>query len=271
MSITIPSIDNVEFGLPCVVYGIGIQDKQCHIVRNEGHNNHQIIFSVKGNGILKVNGKEQLIPEGSYFYLKSNEPHEYYKECSTWETHWIMFSGDNIDKLLEKLSLKESGVYYYKNNLQIKKIYNDIADVLSSKDKYSGLEASTYLYKLLIELYKNRETEKKVNNTAEGDIIEPVINYINLNFTKDIELETLSNLVNVTPQHLCKVFKRKLSMRPFEYITRCRIQQAKKLLLSSNMTIKDICTSVGYKDTSYFCATFKKYETLSPSQFRGSL
>lgn len=269
MNVSIPSIVNEEIGLPCVVYGTGVQKKQCHIIRNEGYNLHQIIFSIKGNGILKVNGEIKNIPEGSYFYLKPNEAHEYYKNSDTWETHWIMFSGENIENLLKKLSFNESTVYYNKNNIKVMKIYNDISNTLKSCEKFSGFIASTYLYNLLVEIYISRQTENAINNSCDRDIISPIIDYINLNFTNDIELETLAKLVDVTPQYLCKVFKKKLLIRPFEYITRCRIQEAKKLLLSSNMTIKNIASSVGFRDTSYFCATFKKYETISPSQFRG--
>lgn len=250
------------------MHGIGIQKEQCHIVRKEGCNIYQIIFSKKGSGVLKINGKEEKIPEGSYFYLKANEAHEYYKESSTWETHWIMFSGENIEKTLSSLSFKESKVFFNSNNINISKIYNDIIFILNSQDKYKGFIASSYLYKLLTELYINRVEEN--NDNSDIGIINPVVQYINNNFKEDIELETLANIVNVTPQYLCKVFKKKLSMRPFEYITRCRIQEAKKLLTSSDMTIKDIAILVGYRNNSYFCAIFKKYELLSPSEFRGS-
>lgn len=271
MNIAIHQIVNEEIGLPCVVYGIGLQEKQCHIVRNEGYNIHQIIFSSKGNGVLKVNGKEEKIQEGSCFYLKPNESHEYYKESNQWETYWIMFAGENIENTLKELSMDKTRVFYNQNNIIIKKIFSDIIVTLKSADKHKAFVASNYLYNLLIELYRNSEDESNVNNESDRELINPIIDYINNNFYVDIELETLANIANVTPQYLCKVFKKKLFMRPFEYITKCRIQEAKKLLTSTDMTIKDISIAVGYRDNSYFCATFKKYESISPSQFRGSL
>ena len=48
-----------------------------------------------------------------------------------------------------------------------------------------------------------------------------------------------------------------------------RIQDAKKMLSDTNMSVNDIAHSVGYNDCSYFCAIFKRYEMISPSEFRG--
>lgn len=271
MNIAVHPIVSEEVGLPCVVYGIGVQKEQCHIVRKEGYKFHQIIFSIKGMGVLKINGKEQKIPEGSYFYLKANEAHEYYKETTIWETQWIMFSGENIEKILSQLMLSESKVCCNPSNANIRKIYQDMMGELKSSDPFKSYVASCHLYKLLIELYRHSMEEACEDKARDSDIIAPVIQYINSHFSEAIELETLAQIANMTPQHLCKVFKQKLLMRPFEYITRCRMQEAKKLLSSSQMPIKEIARSVGYWDNSYFCATFKKYESMSPSAFRGSL
>jgi YesN/AraC family two-component response regulator len=91
-----------------------------------------------------------------------------------------------------------------------------------------------------------------------------------MHFSEDISLEILADITDITPQHLCKIFKKCLYMRPFEYIAKKRIQEAKKLLIDRSMSIKAIGEAVGYKDSSYFCAIFKKHELISPAEFRGS-
>jgi len=48
-----------------------------------------------------------------------------------------------------------------------------------------------------------------------------------------------------------------------------RIQHAKELLSANNMPVNDIAHLVGYNDCSYFCAIFRKYEMISPSEFKG--
>lgn len=270
MNTVIYPIVNEENGLPLVVFGIGSQSNQCHIVRNEGYNICQIVFCIKGKGILKTNQQECEITEGMYFFLKPHEYHEYYKTTECWATDWILFTGDNIQKTLSKLGFMSSTIGYYKNNGNIKNLYNEIMTTQKCNDSLKGFISSHLLYRLLIELYRSSNNEIVLNCSQDTAIIEPIINYINKHFSEDISLEVLAKLVKITPQHLCKVFKKRVSMRPFEYIAKRRIQESKKLLINGNMTIKDIGQSVGYRDSSYFCAMFKKYVSISPMEFRGS-
>ena len=98
--------------------------------------------------------------------------------------------------------------------------------------------------------------------------LQPVIDYINTNYKRDITLTELSDLIGLSPQYLCRLFKECLNLRPFEYLARRRIQQAKILLLEEKRNINEIAAEVGYNDCSYFCAVFKKHEMLSPAEFR---
>jgi AraC family transcriptional regulator, arabinose operon regulatory protein len=262
-------IINEENGLPFVVCGIGSQGDQCHIIRDEGYNLYQIILCRKGKGSLKTNGQEYEISEGTFFYLKPFEPHEYYKLTEIWGTDWLLFTGANIYTTLCKLGFSESKIGYFHNNGTIRNLFNDISIVLRGNDPFRGFLASNLLYRLLIELCKTSNDEMPQYSSQDIGIIEPIINYINTHFAEDISLQTLAKVVKVTPQYLCKVFKKRLNMRPFEYIAKRRIQEAKKLLLDQSVTIKGIGETVGYKDSSYFCAMFKKYEFISPSDFRG--
>jgi YesN/AraC family two-component response regulator len=65
------------------------------------------------------------------------------------------------------------------------------------------------------------------------------------------------------------VFKKYMNLRPFEYLTKKRIQEAKRLLVQTSTPIAKIGKMVGYEDKSYFGYVFKKYEKVTPSEFRG--
>mgnify|MGYP001559058636 CR=1 FL=1 len=268
MDIAIYPLVNEECELPFGVKGIGSQLKQCHIERKEGYQLHQIIFCKKGKGVLKLHQKEYELIEGSYFYLKPNEPHEYYNLTESWSTDWILFTGDHIDNVLSHLGFETSKIGYFHNNSNIKSLFQNIMTTMKSIDFLRDLNSSQLLYKLFIELYRMSEQEPTSLHTPDKFIIDPIIHYINDHFSDYITLEVLAEILTITPQHLCKLFKNQLYMRPFEYITKRRIQESKKLLICSNKTIKEIGKTVGYQDSSYFCAMFKKYELTTPMQFR---
>lgn len=271
MQYSVHPIIQKEEGLPCIVCGIGEQHKQCHIQRKEGYPLHQLVFSIKGKGLLKVHQQTYEINEGDYFYLKPNEPHEYYALSKEWSTNWILFRGNQIKSLLYTLGFKQSKAVYFGTNYYVKLSFQEILMTLKSQNKLSGYVASSQLYSLLVQLYGTAHEQLETVKNKKNLIIEPLLKYIDEMYCEELTLETLASVVNVSPQHICKVFKEKLDIRPFEYIAKRRIQEAKKLLLNSSLNISKIGQKVGYNDSSYFCATFKRYEFVSPSTYRGTL
>ena len=121
---------------------------------------------------------------------------------------------------------------------------------------------------VFIELNRVVNLQNGTKDGAKLNQLQPVIDYIDKNYRRDLTLVELSDLIDLSPQYLCRLFKECLNMRPFEYLARKRIQQAKLLLLEDQKNINEIAAMVGYNDCSYFCAVFKRHEMLSPAEFR---
>jgi YesN/AraC family two-component response regulator len=94
------------------------------------------------------------------------------------------------------------------------------------------------------------------------------IEYINNHYQEFITIDLLSEMVNVTPQYFCKIFKEATNKRPFEYINTVRIQKSKELMLNTNMTIHAISKAVGFENPSYYGKWFKQVESTTPGKFR---
>ena len=71
-----------------------------------------------------------------------------------------------------------------------------------------------------------------------------------------------------SPYYVSRLFKEELGLTFIEYLTKIRIDAAKRLLLETNMTVSEISDLVGYQDPSYFTKVFKKREGVTPTQFR---
>ena len=94
------------------------------------------------------------------------------------------------------------------------------------------------------------------------------IAYIDENYMKQPGLESISKAAGVSSQHLCRLFRQTLNCRPMEYITKRKIQAAKMLLAETQKTVDQIAEETGFCDSSYFCKIFKRFESITPSQFR---
>ncbi|NMB32668.1 MAG: helix-turn-helix domain-containing protein [Clostridium sp.] len=99
-------------------------------------------------------------------------------------------------------------------------------------------------------------------------IFEKAAEFINANFSKDITLEDVSNHIYISPYYFSRGFKKFTGMNFIEYLTNVRLREAKKLLLTTDLSIGQVGKSVGYNDPNYFGRVFKKAEGLPPSKFR---
>ena len=257
-----------EVNLPMYINGIGARDTEFHFIREDGYPNHQIIYCVRGSGVLILDGEEHEINAGDGFYLPPNVPHEYYPTEDIWETHWITFEGREIPNIMAYIKLEKARVFRIHDINSLDAIFKKMLYLMRTNYYYGGQQCSAYLYQFFIEFNRVVNMQNGTQDSAKLNQLQPVIDYLNTNYSKDITLAELSDRIGLSPQYLCRLFKECLNLRPFEYLARKRVQQAKLLLLEDKMNINEIASAVGYNDCSYFCAVFKRHEMLSPAEFR---
>ncbi len=268
MNYSLFPIGGPERELPIFVLGVGLNDFQYDIIRDEGYYCHQVLYCTRGKGRVVINGKETIILPNMCFFLPANCPHEYYTIGDLWETHWISFDGYVCEKLLKTLGLDIPQVFTFLQIDSLEEIFQKIYTILSSSKPSRDYVASGYLYEFLLELHRlATETDAGTKKNKSKSLI-PVLSYIDEHFTEDIELKVLASIAGVTPQCLCSKFKKSFLLRPVEYIAKKRIQLARNLLTSTNMSVAEIAEKVGYPDKSYFSLTFKKNEGISPTEYR---
>ncbi|MDD3219549.1 MAG: response regulator [Lachnospiraceae bacterium] len=140
--------------------------------------------------------------------------------------------------------------------------HNYLAEVLNAK----SLDELKQWY-----LDKIREVCRNVQNSKEEQsesLVEKAKNYIMQNFQKDISLDDVSKLVDISPYYFSKLFKEETGENFIEYLTAIRIKNARLLLKNTEKSIKEICVESGYSDPNYFSRIFKKYMEVTPSEYR---
>jgi two-component system response regulator YesN len=94
------------------------------------------------------------------------------------------------------------------------------------------------------------------------------MNYIRANYRENLSLENVAQQVFISPFYLSHLFKEELGITFVEYLTRIRMEEAKRLLKEPRLSIVAIASEVGYEDASYFSKVFKKNLSISPNQYR---
>lgn len=92
--------------------------------------------------------------------------------------------------------------------------------------------------------------------------------YIDSNFTQDITLDTLAQKSHLNKYYLVHEFTKQFGCSPINYLCDVRLQTAKELLSSTNLSITDVAHSSGFSSLSYFAQAFRKHCGMSASAYR---
>lgn len=98
--------------------------------------------------------------------------------------------------------------------------------------------------------------------------INKIVDYINANLKKSIDLKSLARISNISEFHFHRLFKAFIGETIGSYITRQRIEKSAQILQTTNSTLSEIAKKVGYQTSYSLSKAFKKHFGISPSAFR---
>jgi len=92
--------------------------------------------------------------------------------------------------------------------------------------------------------------------------------YADALFHLPLTINELASVAALSPNHFLRTFKQAFQQTPYQYIVSKRMEQAKELLLHSNLSVTDICFSIGFESLGSFSWLFRRRVGISPEHFR---
>lgn len=114
------------------------------------------------------------------------------------------------------------------------------------------------------------DIQKRGREERERDVEQEVKKYIREHMMDNITVTTIAQELHFNPQYLMRAFKGRTELSIVEYITKTRMDTAKKILSETELPIKEVANLVGYGDYAYFTRVFRKEVGQSPSHYRSS-
>jgi AraC-like DNA-binding protein len=118
--------------------------------------------------------------------------------------------------------------------------------------------------------YKKIDLHNKLDEPVETAPyrLKQVVQYINENIDKKLEIDELVELTEWRRHHFVKLFIKYLAVAPYQYILSRKIEKSKSLLKDTNIPINQIAFELGFKSYSNFCNAFKKKNNEVPLDYR---
>lgn len=266
-----PSLDGVK-NLPFYIISIGLHELQPYIKKPQGHEYDQFFFNSSGSGWLEMDGKKYELVEGSAFFIPAHVPHCYYPDGDFWDIRWMVPGGSGLPELYQNLHLEGGGVYQLEDESELDLILNRMRRKLIQNEESANIFAAGYVYEFIIEFARQTslKDKKRLKEGKYALYMKELKEYVGNHFMYPISLDNLCEVIAVSPQHLCRIFKESTGMRPMEYVTQVRVDMAKNLLLYSNYPVHQIANMCGFQNVNYFCKMFRRSENMPPGEYRKS-
>jgi AraC-like DNA-binding protein len=188
------------------------------------------------------------------FFLQNNFPHQYI------ESKKILSS--SVQPYIELTDEQAK---------EVSDIFETIIKENQDRNNYKDELIALKIVELLILSERLFEEELLLQtNIPAVDIIKRFIDLLEANFAKERSVSFYAAQLNVHPNHLNSLIKKHTGLTAKESIQNRLLLETKYLLHSTRLSIKEISNQVGFNDPNYFTVFFRRFENMSPGNYRSS-
>lgn len=240
------------------------------------HDFYMLFFVEKGSGVHNVDFTQYTVSDYQVYFIRSGQVHNWSLDVDT-SGFQLMLSADviSIFSNLGKFPFFEQSVpsclsLNKKEFEDFKTHLHEIELLLSDNDTLTKEIVLLHLHlllKLLQKQYLNQFPEHD-SSTKPEKIIKGFTGLIDDHFSKEPSVNFYADKLNITPNYLNILSQKYLKVPASDVIKQRTILEAKRLLTSTDLSIKEIGYQLGFNDNTYFTKVFKKYAGKTPGDFK---
>jgi AraC family transcriptional regulator, arabinose operon regulatory protein len=225
-------------------------------------------FGEEGQGVLTTERGGTLRVVGpALFWLFPNELHSYGPDGgSFWQERWALFRGTLIDDYVrrELLDPTKPLVAPVKHS-EVSQTFNVLHADMLKRRTLGWVAAAATIHRLIVQVAMHASSGK---SRTSKELSSRIANVIEERAFSDIDFESLADEFNLSPATLRRKCVSHLGLAPKHYQLQLRLERAKELLTTTEISVQDVAMSVGYEDAFYFSRLFLKREGQTPTDFK---
>lgn len=244
--------------------------------------NVKLLFYLGKNNVAITNNvlslEKDSVPEGSFTISDMNlwsmlliegsgeklisEVRDYFRNKSYSQKDMLYLLNSFREDFLQMVLsvLRQKGIQAHQIS------YDNISSTLYENAIYSVNDMIIWVEYIVT---KSIESANIVEKTLT--IVDKAIDFIKSHIDQDLKREDVANYVYLNPDYLTRIFKKEVGVSITEYIFNKRMDMAKRMLESTDMTICAIALKVGYTHFSHFAKMFRKHTGMNPADFRNNV
>lgn len=212
---------------------------------------YEIIFVTAGEVYIEEEGSFYLLTEGDMLCLRPGLTHRGYKETDNTRFYWLHFWADNYNKI---------GMYQHRteNTHNYKLFFRQMNHLACDKSNNNLIECKLAAF-LLEALGEQSRKSKLFSDVSE---------HVRINIAAAPTVQSVAEAFGYNSDHLSRVFVKNSGIPLKAYIDRERNAYIKHLLLSTNMTVREIADVASFENDNLLIKFFKYNNAMTPTEFR---
>lgn len=235
--------------------------------RKEGVDQYIFFYCTDGKGIISVNGKQYELHKNEAFCIPRNQSHTYYAcDDDPWSILWVHLKGEDT----KYFPLDECKIIHFSTDASTNRMFF-LFDLLFRVLEVTHYSLGNFIYisqilnLILAETYC-REKPKSISK--ENRYVTHIIRFMYKNLHRNLTLNEVLIEFGYSKSYLNEIFQKATKHSPMDFYLNIKMQEACKLLRSSDLLVYEIAQQLGYKDQYYFSRIFKKIIGVSPLTYR---
>lgn len=253
-----------------------------HCIEWHWHTEFEFVYVETGTVYFGISDKQFALSEGQGVFINSKILHRYFSQGKAIVPNFVLMpyfiaAQDSLIYQKYVLPIMVSPMEYRIFSQDIPwqaQALSLMREIMAAQEKASDVElVNSYLIqKIWHILYQNTDVEhmgKKENYSASSQArLQLMMQYIHQKFAYNISLSDIADQAKVSKSTALNLFQRYLGISPVTYLINYRLQEAAKLLASTEKKVTVISKDTGFDSVDYFCKAFKKYYKLTPTEYR---
>jgi AraC-like DNA-binding protein len=230
-------------------------------------NDYQLLYTVSGAAELEYEGNTWRLEEGSLVMLDCNAYHDYRTAADSghWTYYWLHVGGPYCARYY-------SAAYPSGFRLILPGVDRELTAPFQEAIEQIGYTTDAAYMRMnhaVSSIFTNLAMFSPSATLPVGEgAISQAIRYLNAHYAEPLRIEDLAKRANLSKYYFIKRFEKHTGMTPYRYLIAHRINEAKKLLRTTDFKIDNIAEAVGFADVSNFSRTFAKATGISPRRYR---
>ncbi|AUC23907.1 AraC family transcriptional regulator [Cellulophaga sp. 20_2_10] len=241
------------------------------------HPQHELTFIEKSSGTKFIGDYVGPFEEGELVLVRTNVPHCWKNNsiintgCSSIVIQWntgIYAKVPEMESVFKMLKAASKGILFTKENAS--EVFTLLKELLTLEGTELYLKFQNIL--VLLSRFEYRElSEKSFIDDLPSEYssrIRKVHDYVESHYHKKIQLKELADLVNMSEQSFSRFFNKIMGRPFFTFLNQYKINMAKRMLMDTDWSVREICFACGYESVPFFHRQFKKFTNNTPSFYK---